>query len=188
MREHNVDFALLRRVIPLTSILDRYGLLRTLTRAGQQLRGPCPLHGGRNKRAFVVDPEESTWRCFGECDRGGGTFEFVAAHEGCSVIDAAQKIAQWFAIAPKASPKPERRTTVSGGKPSHKVFAVEDRKGAADDDPKIWTRIGSAWPHKKGFNIQLTALPLNGRIVLIDYEDEDAEEDEKQTKSRSARR
>ena len=33
----------------------------------------------------------------------------------------------------------------------------------------IWTRIGAAWPHKKGpgFSIQLDALPLEGRIVLV---------------------
>ena len=33
----------------------------------------------------------------------------------------------------------------------------------------FWTNIGSAWPHKngEGFSIELTALPLNGRIVLL---------------------
>ena len=38
-----------------------------------------------------------------------------------------------------------------------------------DEDTAIWTRIGAAWPHKKGpgFSIQLDALPLEGRIVLV---------------------
>ena len=38
-----------------------------------------------------------------------------------------------------------------------------------DDDNAIWTRIGAAWPHRKGpgFSIQLDALPLEGRIVLV---------------------
>jgi hypothetical protein len=37
------------------------------------------------------------------------------------------------------------------------------------DEQPIWTRIGAAWPHKKGpgFSIQLDALPLEGRIVLV---------------------
>lgn len=190
MRETNVDFALLRRVIPLTTILDSYGLLRTFSRIGKQLRGPCPLHGGRNKRAFVIDPEQSTWRCFGDCDRGGGTFEFVAAHEQCSVTEAAQMIAQWFAIAPKASTAKQRRTKVSGGKPSHKVFTVEDRQGDAEDEPGFWTRIGSAWPHKdgKGINVVLSALPVNGRLVLREYTEKDAEEDDKRSKGRNTRR
>ena len=33
----------------------------------------------------------------------------------------------------------------------------------------FWTRIGAAWMlnHSEGFSIDLTALPLNGRIVLL---------------------
>lgn len=38
-----------------------------------------------------------------------------------------------------------------------------------NDDTPIWTRIGAAWAHRKGpgFSIQLDALPLEGRIVLV---------------------
>jgi len=38
-----------------------------------------------------------------------------------------------------------------------------------DDEKTFWTRIGTAWPHKngEGFNIELAALPLGGRIVLM---------------------
>ena len=52
---------------------------------------------------------------------------------------------------------------MSGNAPSHKVYAIE---GEGED--AFWTRIGSAWPHKdgKGFNITLSALPVNGRIVI----------------------
>lgn len=48
--------------------------------------------------------------------------------------------------------------------PSHDVYTVEG-DGA---DKSFWTRIGSAWPHTdgKGFNLALTAILLNGRIVL----------------------
>jgi hypothetical protein len=33
----------------------------------------------------------------------------------------------------------------------------------------FWTRIGSAWSqnHGEGFNIDLHALPVNGRIILM---------------------
>lgn len=41
---------------------------------------------------------------------------------------------------------------------------------ATQDTPEesFWTRIGSAFEHKdgKGFNLELEALPVNGRIVL----------------------
>lgn len=35
-----------------------------------------------------------------------------------------------------------------------------------------WMRIGSAWPNKdgKGFTVQLSALPVNGTVVLRLYE------------------
>jgi hypothetical protein len=33
----------------------------------------------------------------------------------------------------------------------------------------FWTKIGTAWMHNQGegFNIELDALPVNGRIVLM---------------------
>ncbi len=48
--------------------------------------------------------------------------------------------------------------------PSHVAYQVRDREG----HKAFWTRIGTAWAHAdgKGFNIQLEALPLDGRIVL----------------------
>lgn len=48
--------------------------------------------------------------------------------------------------------------------PSHVAYQVRDREGQKG----FWTRIGTAWAHAdgKGFNIQLEATPLDGRIVL----------------------
>jgi hypothetical protein len=42
---------------------------------------------------------------------------------------------------------------------------VLDREG---DKSAIWARIGAAWPHNdgKGFNITLTALPIDGRLSV----------------------
>ncbi len=53
--------------------------------------------------------------------------------------------------------------TTSKG-PSHVAYQVRDREGQKG----FWTRIGSVWPHAdgKGFNIQLDAVPLDGRITL----------------------
>ena len=43
------------------------------------------------------------------------------------------------------------------------VYVVEGEEGKA-----FWTKIGSAWPHKngEGFNIQLLAYPVNGRLTV----------------------
>jgi hypothetical protein len=48
--------------------------------------------------------------------------------------------------------------------PSHVAYQVRDRDGGKG----FWTRIGAAWPHDdgKGFNIQVEAMPLDGRITL----------------------
>lgn len=48
--------------------------------------------------------------------------------------------------------------------PSHTAYQVRDREGKKG----IWTRIGSAWAHAdgNGFNIQIEAVPLDGRISL----------------------
>ena len=58
----------------------------------------------------------------------------------------------------------ENTTTSTGNAPSHIAYQVRDREGRKS----FWTRIGSAWPHAdgKGFNIQIDAVPLDGRITL----------------------
>lgn len=64
---------------------------------------------------------------------------------------------------------PERKTTMTESNnspktPSHFAYQVRDREGQKG----FFTRIGAAWPHGdgKGFNIQLDAVPLDGRITL----------------------
>jgi hypothetical protein len=45
---------------------------------------------------------------------------------------------------------------------------------ASGNKKSHWLEIGSAWAHKKdgkGFDIQLDALPVNGRVVLRLRED-----------------
>lgn len=49
-------------------------------------------------------------------------------------------------------------------KPAFIAYAV-----TGEGKQAFWTRIGSAWTHQngEGFNIELNALPVNGRIVLM---------------------
>lgn len=53
-------------------------------------------------------------------------------------------------------------------KPTLIAYAVKDPLGA--EQKGIWTRIGAAWPHEKGpgYSIRLDALPMDGRIVLVE--------------------
>jgi hypothetical protein len=71
---------------------------------------------------------------------------------------------------------------MSGERPSHRCFVVEDGEGANGKEA-YWMKIGSAWPHKdgKGFNLQLSALPANGgRVVLREFTEEEPAADGKQ--------
>ena len=187
-----IDFAQVRRAAPLVLVISHYGLDAELKRVGSQLRGCCPIHKGSNPAQFVVDPRKGVWRCFGDCNRGGGSLELVAEIEHLDVRGAATLIAEWFAIPTQQTvrdpPHQQRRTPVSG-KPSHKVYAVEDREvdpseNDGDDNKAFWTRVGSAWPHKdgKGLNIVLSALPVNARLVLREYTPEDEKVDAEKAK------
>ena len=48
-------------------------------------------------------------------------------------------------------------------KPAFDAFAID-----GDGEDAFWTKIGAAWPHEdgQGYNIQLRAWPVNGRIAL----------------------
>jgi hypothetical protein len=55
-------------------------------------------------------------------------------------------------------------------KPTHRVYTVEKRGEGKDD---YWTELGAAFPHKdgKGYNLQLRALPPDGKLVMRTYEE-----------------
>lgn len=169
------------RNVPLTAILERYGILQHLRRSGRRLTSACPIHLGSNRRQFVVDPEKGVWCCFGDCQRsaikGGAGIEFVRAMEGVSPREAADLIADWFSLTQAVR---SRRSGMSGNRPSHSVFVVEEHK---DRDP-FWHQVGSMWPAKDG-GFQLVLIPgiaVSGRIVCrprTEKEDE-ADKNDKQ--------
>ncbi len=48
-------------------------------------------------------------------------------------------------------------------RPSHEVFIVE-----GEGDKAYWTKVGALWRHDdgKGFSLQLSCMPLDGRAVI----------------------
>ena len=175
-----VYFEQIKRIIPIEAVLAQYAI--ELRRRGTSLIGPCPIHQGRNPRQFVVS--NNLWHCFGDCKRGGDIFALVSALERVDTLEAARLIAQWFAIGSSTNSKnhiQQRRKAMSGGRPTMKAFVVEDKEEGSEEKP-FWTRVGSAWPHGdgKGLNIQIASgVSVSGRLVLREYTDKDAEEDEK---------
>lgn len=64
----------------------------------------------------------------------------------------------------------------TNNKPTLYAYTVKNR---GRGQKAIWTRIGAAWPHStgKGFSIELEAVPVDGRLVLVEPKpDESAEE------------
>ncbi len=65
--------------------------------------------------------------------------------------------------------------TTATRRPAFTAYAV-----TGEGKQAFWTRIGSVWPHNhgEGFNIDLHALPTNGRIVLLPFKaEQDASQD-----------
>lgn len=64
--------------------------------------------------------------------------------------------------------------------PKFYAYTVKDRAGKKP----VWTKIGTAWSHAQGggFNIELQALPMDGRIVLMPPKDESSGETESQAR------
>jgi hypothetical protein len=55
------------------------------------------------------------------------------------------------------------------------VFTVEEYEAPTGKSGTSWTKIGVAFAHHDGpgFNIELRALPCNGRLVVLAQSEED---------------
>jgi hypothetical protein len=55
------------------------------------------------------------------------------------------------------------------------VFTVREFEGSTGQRAKSWTKVGVAFPHREdpGFNLELSALPLDGRLVALVPNDDD---------------
>ena len=95
MREW-VDFAEIKRRIPLERVLRSYGV-DWLRRSGvDQYRGRCPIHRGQGKEAFHANLKRGIFHCFA-CGAGGNVLDFVAAMEGSSIREAALRLQDYGA-------------------------------------------------------------------------------------------
>ena len=84
-----VDFDVLRREITMPQVLDEIGFQAT-HRDGDQLRGPCPVHGStsKNSRAFSVHLRTDRYYCH-KCKSHGNQLELYAAVHNTKVSQAA---------------------------------------------------------------------------------------------------
>lgn len=97
-RTQQVDFKLVKATVSILQILDHYKLTDTFIRSsnGENMTGPCPLHGGDNPTQFRISLTKNIWNCFGKCQGGGNILTFVAKKEDQTIRKAALLIAEWF--------------------------------------------------------------------------------------------
>ena len=54
------------------------------------------------------------------------------------------------------------------------AFTVKEYTNRSGEEKMVWTKIGRAWAHKNGggYNLNIDALPVDGKIVLREpYDD-----------------
>jgi DNA primase len=90
---HHLSFDHLKRAVSVECVLAANGLSAALKRSGNRLVGPCPLHGGDNPNAFVVQLDRNLWYCFTRCGTGGDVIELARRLGHGSYSQAAQYLA-----------------------------------------------------------------------------------------------
>lgn len=84
-----VDFNLLRQEITMQQVLELLSF-QPVSRKGDQLRGPCPLHGSTNQRSrsLAINLQTQRYYCH-KCHVGGNQLELWAAVHKQNLYQAA---------------------------------------------------------------------------------------------------
>lgn len=106
-------FSDLKRSVSIETVLTAEGLATSLKRRGQRLVGPCPVHGGDNPQAFVVDLARDLWYCFTRCQGGGDVVELVRRLHRVGY----RQCAHYLATLAQAPTPPSNPVTTFPGKP-----------------------------------------------------------------------
>ena len=84
-----IDYAALRRRLRLGQVLNLLDFVPS-THAGNQVRGPCPVHGSRTprSRSFAAHLERHCWQCF-RCGAHGNALDLWSAVTKLPLYEAA---------------------------------------------------------------------------------------------------
>jgi DNA primase len=78
MIPNHLNFADLKRRVSIVTVLNAKGVMtQQFKKRGDQLFGPCPVHGGDNPNAFVISLSKNIWHCFTRCNTGGDVIDLV---------------------------------------------------------------------------------------------------------------
>jgi len=108
-----IDFELLKREIGFEQVLTHYGLDKGMKRSGEELRGKCPLHKGKNDTSFSVNTVMNLFRCW-SCNASGSIIDFVVRMESCSLTQAGINLARWFTVETEEQTERARPPSLTG--------------------------------------------------------------------------
>jgi hypothetical protein len=106
-----LDFAHLKRQLPLGRVLDHLGLSSRLKGSGSQRRCACPIHRGDGRgRTFSVNLASNVYQCFdARCGSTGDVIDLWAALTQRDVRGAALDLVHVFGLEPSPPNGPEKR-------------------------------------------------------------------------------
>jgi hypothetical protein len=106
-----IDFAHLKRQLPLARVLDQLGLTARLRGPGAQRRCACPIHRGDGRgRSFSVNLEENVFCCFdAKCQQKGDVIDLWAAVHKLDLRRAAEDLIRTFGLEPAPGTGTEKR-------------------------------------------------------------------------------
>jgi transposase len=106
-----LDFAHLKRQLPMSRVLDHLGLTQRLKGSGSQRRCACPIHRGDGRgRTFSVNLESNQYQCFdARCGSKGDVIDLWAALHQRDVRSAALDLVAVFGLEPSSTSGTEKR-------------------------------------------------------------------------------
>ena len=106
-----LDFAHLKRQLPMSRVLDHLGLAPRLKGSGPQRRCACPIHRGDGRgRTFSVNLESNVYQCFdARCGSKGDVIDLWAALSRRDVRGAALDLVHVFGLEPSPVAGTEKR-------------------------------------------------------------------------------
>lgn len=101
-RQMSLDFAHLKRQLPIATVLDHLGLTPKMRGPGSQRRCACPIHRGDGRgKTFSVHLEQNMFQCFdATCAAKGDVIDLWARLNRLSLRDAALDLVQTFHLEP----------------------------------------------------------------------------------------
>lgn len=106
-----LDFAHLKRQLPIGRVLDQFGLTPRLRGNGPQQRCACPIHRDDARgRTFSVHLDNNVFQCFDKkCGKKGDVIDLWANVRGLSLRDAALDLVRTFGLEPAPPHGTEKR-------------------------------------------------------------------------------